>query len=171
MDVWKVMVEHAAGWRTHRSKDGTWHRMTVTGSAHWAQAFDDTPAVPIFSRYFLGGRSLRGFEFREVGPRSNGRPTGGDFMLVLSTQYTIPLVSAESQGFGVDLNFFIDQGSLSADFDSFSGSDWRVAAGFGLGIAFGGPNQPPLLIDFGFPLRREAGDRKQLISVAFERTF
>jgi len=171
VDTVKSSIEHAYGWRTHKMEDGAWHRMVVSASAHGAWAFGDSPEVPIFERFFLGGRSLRGFEFREVGPRSNDRPTGGEFMLLLNAQYTIPLVDAESQGFGLDLNFFVDQGGLSTDFGTFSGDDWRISAGFGLGIAFGGPTQPPLTIDFGIPLRRGAGDRKQLISVSFERTF
>ncbi|MFI5403748.1 MAG: outer membrane protein assembly factor, partial [Planctomycetota bacterium] len=77
VDVVKAQFEHRAGWRMLPTKSGGWHRITTAVGVDWATEFDDTPEVPIFERYFLGGRNLRGFEFREVGPRSNGSPEGG----------------------------------------------------------------------------------------------
>jgi outer membrane protein insertion porin family len=171
VDVWKAQFEHRAGWRAFPTKGGGWHRIGTIVSVDWATAFDDTGQVPIFERYFLGGRNLRGFEFREVGPRSNGSPQGGEFMVTWSTQYTLPLSTRESSGFALDLIFFVDQGNLVVDPGDFTFDEWRLSVGFGFAIGFGGPNQPPLLIDFGFPILSEDGDREQVVSVAFERNF
>jgi len=171
VDVVKVEFEHRVGWRAFPTKAGGWHRISTSVAVDWAGAFDGTDEVPIFERYFLGGRNLRGFEFRQVGPRTNGSPEGGNFMVTWSTEYTVPLTSRESSGFALDLVFFVDQGNLVVDPSDFSFDQWRLSVGFGFGIGFGGPTQPPLLIDFGFPLLDQPGDRHQLVSVAFERNF
>ena len=170
VDIFKVHLEHAIGWRTIRSEKGLWQRIRTFVAVDWATGFGNTDQVPIWERYFLGGRNLRGFEFRQVGPRSNGSPTGGEFMLVWSTEYTIPLVGRE-KGFGLDLVIFVDQGGLSLDADRWTGEDWRIAAGFGIALGIGPPQQPPILIDFGFALRKQDADRTQLVSVSLQRNF
>ncbi len=171
VDIFKLSISHRAGWRVFRPRRGGWHRIQLSIRSDYATAFDDTGEVPIFERFFLGGRSLRGFEWREVGPRSNGRPTGGEFLLTLSLQYTIPITTSEASGFGLDFVVFLDQGGLDTTIGDFDGDDWRVSAGFGFAIGFGGPTQPPLIIDFGFPIRDQAGDVKQVVSIAFQRNF
>lgn len=171
VDILKLQLTHRVGNRIFPQDSGGWHHWQVSFDLDWVGTFGQTETVPIFERYFVGGRNLRGFEFREVGPRSNDRPTGGDFAILLSTIYTIPLAYQEEAGFGIDLVFFLDQGSLSEDIGSFSGSDWRISVGFGFAVSIGGPNQPPLEIDFGFPIRSKEGDREQLIQVSFLRNF
>ncbi|MGH7161899.1 MAG: BamA/TamA family outer membrane protein, partial [Planctomycetota bacterium] len=163
--------EQRFGGRIFRQESGLWHHWQVGISVDAALPFSGTDEVPIFERYFLGGRNMRGFEFREVGPRSNGRPSGGDFLLLVPIQYVVPIAYEEDTGFGLDLVFFLDQGGLADDAGDFGGDDWRASAGFGIAISFGGPTQPPLEIDFGFPLRDRAGDRKQVISLTFQRNF
>ncbi len=171
VDVVKAQLEHRAGWRAFPTKSGGWHRISTAVGVDWAEAFDDTDEVPIFERFFLGGRSLRGFEFRGVGPRSNGSPQGGEFMVTWSTEYTIPLTSREASGFSLDLVLFVDQGNLVVRPSDFDFDEWRLSVGFGFAIGFGGPNQPPLLLDFGFAILEEDGDEKQVVSVAFQRNF
>jgi outer membrane protein insertion porin family len=171
VDIVKFSFEHRSGLRLFKVKSGGWHRVRAVFRTNWATAFEDTPEVPIYERYFLGGRSLRGFEFRQVGPRSNGSPTGGEFLITLSLQYTIPLTGREDSGFGLDFVLFLDQGGLTETFNDFTSDDWRVTAGFGIAIGFGALTQPPLLIDFGWALRKQPGDVTQLVSVAFERNF
>jgi outer membrane protein insertion porin family len=169
-DLVKTRLSHSAGWRFLRQRKGGWHRFRVNFSTDWATALNDTAEVPIYERYFLGGRNLRGFEYREVGPKSNGSPTGGEFMVLLSMQYTVPIVVPD-QGFGVDFVLFLDQGGVSLEFDRWTSDSWRVSAGFGLAISFGGGNQPPLIIDFGWPLRSQPTDVTQVVGVSFERNF
>jgi outer membrane protein insertion porin family len=170
VDIIKASISHSAGWRFFQQKKGGWHRFRVNFGADWSTALEDTPFVPIYERYFLGGRNLRGFEFREVGPKSNGTWAGGEFRVILSTQYTIPLVPPED-GFGFDLNFWVDQGTLVLEAQDFAWDEWRIAAGLGFGISFAGGQQPPLLVDFGWPLRSAPTDKTQIVSVSFERNF
>jgi len=170
VDIVKLSLDHRRGWRTYQQNSGNWHRLSFYAKFHWAGAYEDTTEVPIFERYFAGGRDLRGFEFREIGPRSNGRPTGGEFRALVSTQYTIPLSPPDTQ-FGLDLHFFVDQGSVTETFGDFDAPSWRIAVGFGFSIAIAGPTQPPIEIDFGFPLHSVDGDSEQVISLSFSRTF
>ena len=92
-------------------------------------------------------------------------------MLTFSTQYTFPLATVEESGFGLDFVMFIDQGALTTQIGDFETDDWRISAGFGFAIGFGGPTQPPLIIDFGWPLRDRTEDKRQVVSIAFQRNF
>src|ERR1019366_4434916 len=48
--------------------------------------------VPVYERFFAGGyTSIRGFEFRGVGPNVNGFMVGGNFQLMNSVEYQIPI--------------------------------------------------------------------------------
>jgi outer membrane protein insertion porin family len=170
-NVWKLEWSGGIGTRTYRAGNGAWQRARVTMGVDWAGAFDDTPQVPIFERYFLGGRNLRGFEFREVGPKSNDSPSGGEFRWTVIGQYTFPLTDRDTSGFGIDIHFFLDQGTLLEDVDNLNWDTWRISAGFGVGIQFGSPNQPPLTIDFAWPIRDVPSDKTQVVNISFERSF
>ncbi|MEM8885504.1 MAG: BamA/TamA family outer membrane protein [Planctomycetota bacterium] len=171
VDVVKATIRGALGSRAYRNRQGSWQRFRVEARVDWATAYDDTVQVPIFERYFLGGRNLRGFEFRGVGPKSNGSPSGGEFLVSVIGQYTFPIADRDVTGFGIDIHFFLDQGTLVEDTQDISWETWRISAGFGFGIQFGSPNQPPLTIDFAWPIRRVNTDTRQVVSVSFERTF
>jgi outer membrane protein insertion porin family len=96
--------------------------------------------VPIFDRFFLGGgRTVRGFEFRDGGPKAyNGDDhvgIGGQTRWCATLEYTIPLVS--SLGFAV----FTDMGSAGEDFCDLGGDLlWSVGCGLRLNLP-------------GFPIR------------------
>ena len=51
---------------------------------------DDSPTVPFYDRYFLGGpTTMRGFEFRDVGPKDLfGEPIGGKTYAFGSIEYS-----------------------------------------------------------------------------------
>jgi outer membrane protein insertion porin family len=98
--------------------------------------------VPIFDRFFLGGgRTVRGFEFRDGGPKAynyNGDDhvgIGGQTRWCATFEYTIPLVS--SLGFAM----FTDVGSAGEDFCDLGGDLlWSVGCGLRLNLP-------------GFPIR------------------
>ena len=172
VDIVKVRLGHSWGFPLFRTKRGV-HRIRLRFSVDWAEAFDDTGQVPIYERFFLGGHSnLRGFEFREVGPRSNGRPSGGEFLARFSTEYSIPIVSAEG-GVGIDIVLFIDQGGIATTLGDWNSDSWRIGAGFAFALSFklGGRVQPPFMIEFGWPLVRRPGDVGQLVSISFSGRF
>lgn len=110
--------------------------------------------VPMFDRFFLGGgRTVRGFEFRDGGPKAySGRNQegdhvgiGGQSMWCATVEYTIPLVSSLS------FAIFTDVGSAGEDFCDF-GDDLLWSAGCGLRL-----NMPgfPIRLDVAFPITND----------------
>ena len=103
--------------------------------------------VPIFDRQFLGGaRTLRGFDFRDVGPRdaASKEVIGGNSMGFLSVEYSVPLFEQ------VRGAVFYDAGFVNADAWDFSPSDIYTDAGVGLrlNLPFG-----PLAFDYAVPMQ------------------
>jgi outer membrane protein assembly factor BamA len=105
--------------------------------------------VPINERLYLGGgRTIRGFEHRGVGPKVTAdgvtwNPVGGQTLSFASAEYTIPLFKA--------LRFatFVDVGSLGADAFSPDFSDYAASIGFGLRVDIPGF---PIRVDYAQPL-------------------
>ena len=80
------------------------HVVALRSQVSWAG--DDTP---VYERFYAGGiRSLRGFEFRGVGPIENGFNVGGDFMFLNSVEYQVPVL-ANDQIYFVG---FVDSGTV-----------------------------------------------------------
>lgn len=115
--------------------------------------------APVYERFYAGGfRSLRGFQFRGVGPHVGDYNVGGDFAFLNSMEYQIPIVPSDS----LYLVGFIDSGTVER---SVSLRDYRVSAGVGLRISMPQLLGPvPLAIDFGFPLNEGPGDKRQVFS-------
>ena len=129
------------------------HILSVGGQAGWTG--DDTP---IFERYFAGGfQSLRGFEFRGVGPREHGVNIGGQFLLAGTVQYMFPLLANDALH-GV---VFSDFGTVNEDV---SIDNFRASVGTGLRIAIPAFGPVPLAFDFAFPLAKVDGDETQIFS-------
>ncbi len=104
--------------------------------------------VPIFDRLYLGGsNNLRGFAFRDVGPRDRqGEPIGGQSMARFTTELTFPIIE-KARG-----AFFYDTGFVSADPYDFSGKNVASDVGFGLRL-----DLPigPLRVDYGIPIQKD----------------
>lgn len=121
--------------------------LTVRGSMNVVDSFADNDDVPIFERQFLGGqRDLRGFEFRDVGPRDTGATDevlGGNTSAFASAEYTFPIIES------VRGAVFYDVGFVNKDSWDFGGSNLASDAGFGFRL-----NLPlgPLAVDYAIPL-------------------
>ena len=104
--------------------------------------------VPIFNRLYLGGaNNLRGFDFREVGPKDeDGEPIGGNSMARITVEYTFPIIDR------VRGAVFYDAGFVNAGSYEFSGSNYNSDVGFGLrmDLPIG-----PVRVDFGIPLEAD----------------
>jgi outer membrane protein insertion porin family len=128
------------------------HVVRLRGEIGSVEEFGDSTEVSIFERFFLGGpRTVRGFDYRDVGPKDeNGEPIGGKSSLLLSLEYTFPLVDP------IRGAVFYDTGNVwSAAYD-YSLSDLRAGTGIGLRIlipVFGG--QFPFNIDYAWPIDRD----------------
>ncbi len=103
------------------------------------------PGVPFYDRYFLGGpNDLRGFEFRDVGPKdASGEPLGGKTYGFFSLEYSFDLVKP------VRMAFFYDAGFVNVDAYDFSPADYNDNFGVGIMLFVAGA---PLRLDFGIPL-------------------
>lgn len=102
--------------------------------------------VPIFDRLFLGGpRSLRGFAYRDVSPRSVSHPTepvGGQSSYFMTAEYTVPLWS-KIRGAA-----FYDVGAVGENAFEFFDAD--LNSNYGIGARFDLP-MFPLRLDYAFP--------------------
>jgi outer membrane protein insertion porin family len=143
--------------------------------------------VPFYDRYYMGGQdSLRGFDYRGVGPRevtqdgSLFEPIGGDTSWFASAEYTIPIIDRLS------FAIFYDIGNVSASPWSLSGTDvigrrfllpgqtqppgfpstfygpfvagntGRYSDDYGIGLRLLIPYLGPLRLDYGIPIHRDS---------------
>ena len=121
--------------------------LSVNGELAAVDTFGDE--VPIFERMFLGGgRTLRGFEFRDVGPRDIGYTNdvyGGNSLGYLTVEYSVPIIEA------VRAVVFSDTGFVNESSWDFNPSD--LYSDVGLGIRLKLPISPlPLALDYAFPI-------------------
>jgi outer membrane protein insertion porin family len=114
---------------------------TVTETNGTIVAVND---VPLFDRYFLGGaNTLRGFDYRDVGPKDIfGEPIGGNTYFNGTIEYSVPVV--ERVRFAV----FFDVGEVARD-SYVLGHEilGDVGAGVRLNLPVG-----PLRLDYGWPI-------------------
>ncbi|MHC4877056.1 MAG: BamA/OMP85 family outer membrane protein, partial [Planctomycetota bacterium] len=141
----------------HERPDGTGrHIVSLHGEYDWTDS--DTP---MFERYFAGGyQSFRGFAFRGISPQQGGIGVGGDNMILLSGQYSMPVTADEM----IRLVAFIDAGTVEETEDDISLNSMRAAAGFGVRLTIPAMGPAPLAFDFGFPIASERGDDERIFS-------
>jgi outer membrane protein insertion porin family len=163
--------------------DGTtpvWHFELNTGVTN---PYGDTDEVPFSERYFLGGtRSLRGFDFREVGPfyqqpiqslpgqRRPGEALGGETYISGTFEFRYPLHSVVQPGTYQRLEslrgtIFLDYGILDPDAFELDPEELRASVGFGVGLAW----PFPISLNFGFPIRSRDGDGERVFSFTIGR--
>ncbi|MDP8217919.1 MAG: outer membrane protein assembly factor BamA [Candidatus Theseobacter exili] len=121
-------------------------RLSLQGG--YVNNYGDSDRVPIFERYFLGGaNTLRGFKYRDVGPKDEfGEPIGGRLMVVGSSEITFPIITK------VRGAVFYDTGNVWREFDDFALDDLKSGAGFGvrLDLPIG-----PIRLDMGYPIKKD----------------
>ncbi|HEY6168237.1 MAG TPA: outer membrane protein assembly factor BamA [Verrucomicrobiae bacterium] len=126
------------------------HVLEVVGRVGVTEAFDDTADVPLFDRYYLGGLySLRGFEYRKVGPKDVfGEALGGDTYYFGSVEYSMPIIDR------LRFALFYDIGMVFKSPYSFSEGTFNTGKyndNFGFGIRLNLPIGP-LRLDYGIPI-------------------
>ncbi|MCE2959307.1 MAG: outer membrane protein assembly factor BamA [Akkermansiaceae bacterium] len=105
--------------------------------------------VPIFERMFLGGgRTLRGFEFRDIGGDRDGplgEVLGGQSLAFLNTEYTVPIVET------IRAAVFYDMGFVNSGSWDIGPQDVYSDVGFGIRIQL--PISPvPIALDYAVPV-------------------
>lgn len=146
-------------------------RKTVAGLSLRAGYIPQEDESPFFERFYLGGRTFRGFDFRGIGPvgirEDNGQPgkdhVGGDFMFFAGLEVMRPVWQDILAVVG-----FVDSGTVSEDV---SLDEYRVSVGAGIRIFLPQLGQAPLAFDFGFPVVSQDTDDEQLFSFSLDLPF
>lgn len=129
--------------------------------------------APTFERYYLGGRTFRGFQFRTISPKAAGTianpttpandPIGGDFLFFAGAQYEFPVIGESFKAV-----VFMDSGTVETEF---SFEQYRVSVGMGIRLYIPQLGPTPLAFDFGFPILKQEEDREQLFSFSMALPF
>lgn len=111
-------------------------------------AYGSSNSVPYFDRFFLGGpNNMRGFGYREVGPKdpsgATNEPFGGGTYGFFSAEYTLDIVEP------IRFAMFYDAGFVNVDAYDFDPTDYNDNVGIGFRILIAGA---PLSLDLGFPI-------------------
>jgi outer membrane protein insertion porin family len=127
--------------------------LSLIGRAGVVESFGDSTDVYIFDRFFLGGpQTLRGFEYREVGPKDPfGYPLGAKTYAFFSAEYSFDIVKP------IRFALFYDGGFANVDSYDFSPADWNDNIGVGIRLFVAGA---PLSLDFGIPLTTDRFNSK-----------
>jgi outer membrane protein insertion porin family len=147
------------------------HVLELAGGVGTVERYGDSDTVPLFDRWFLGGiNSLRGFRYRDVGPKEREEPIGGKTYWLGSAEYSVPII--ERLRFAV----FYDIGMVYEDAFSFQedGQTGVYNDNWGVGVRLNIPHLGPLRLDYGIPIKsdddNESSGRFQF-SVGYKRPF
>ncbi len=122
-----------------------------------ADSFADTPRVPIYERFFIGGaNTVRGYRERRIGPRDTGNrePIGGEAYWVANFEETFPIYPNLIKG-----ALFFDMGNNYSKISDFGSGG--VFSGVGMGVRIKTPIGP-VKLDAGYPLDDVEGEGKKL---------
>ena len=129
--------------------------LSLRGEFGWTDV--DTP---IFERFYAGGfQSMRGFEYRGVGPIGAGTSVrvGGRWLFLGGAEYTFPLTADE-----------VISGVVFTDFGTIDEApeldDIRVTVGAGLRLTIPAMGPAPIALDWGIPVRSVETDDEQVFS-------
>ncbi len=128
------------------------HVLTLSSMAGFSGS-----STPIFENYYAGGfSSMRGFNFRGVGPYVGSVNVGGTFQWLNTVEYLFPL-SADDMVRGV---VFCDFGTVEEKI-AMHADNFRVAPGFGLRLTIPAMGPAPIALDFAVPVAHAQGDNIQ----------
>jgi outer membrane protein insertion porin family len=128
--------------------------------------------VGLFDRFFLGGATLRGFQFAGVGPRdvTTDDALGGNLLYTATVEQRFPLgLPEELRMFG---RAFVEGGTLTElDIDGPEIEDsGSIRASAGLGLSWLSP-LGPIAIDYAFPFLKEDVDQTESFRISFGTRF
>ena len=136
--------------------DGRWYKLlfwelvlAVHGSGGYITGFGETPGVPIYEKFFMGGTdTVRGYDERKVGPRDRSEtPLGGRVMSYGNLELRYPIIGPLM---GV---IFADAGATWNRTDEINHEDIATSIGFGIRFTITGALM--LRIDYGYGFKEE----------------
>jgi len=165
-DFWRAEAEYST-FLTLR-EDFLGRRSILRLTTRAGHIFGVDGRSPTYERFYMGGRTFRGYRFRTIAPKGiradNGERSreavGGEWMFFAGAQYEVPIFDETVTGV-----LFLDSGTVT---DRIGFDDYRVSVGFGLRLYIPQLGPVPIAFDFGFPVRSAAGDERQLFSFSAE---
>lgn len=162
-------AQHTVYFTLHESFLG--YKTVLSLSTRLGYIPQDEDEVPVYERFYLGGRSFRGFAYRGVSPigirndtgEEGDDPVGGTWLFFFGPEITVPVWQDN-----VALAFFADTGTVTND-PGFE--DYRVAVGAGLRIYIPQLSPIPLAFDFGFPILKQDGDDTRIFTFSVDLPF
>tara|TARA_Y100000766_G_scaffold283119_1_gene297979 strand:- start:758 stop:3517 length:2760 start_codon:yes stop_codon:yes gene_type:complete len=138
-------VHIKSGWYFKGVGEG--HNIELLSQAATIDSLTGSQKVPYLYRHALGGsRNLRGYDFREVGPRGTaGDYIGGNTMMHVTMEYSVPTLFDMAR-----LATFYDIGVVNKDAYDFSFSGYNDDVGIGLRLEI--PFLGPIRLDWAIPL-------------------
>ena len=131
--------------------------LELKGRAGIADAYDTSPDVPIYERYFAGGaNTIRGYREQRVGPRDPGnqQPIGGDAYWIANLEETFPIYPNLIKG-----AVFFDTGNVDEKIGDFGKGG--LVSGMGVGVRVKTPIGP-VKLDAGYPLDDIPNEKKAI---------
>ena len=131
--------------------------LAISNRFGFAERFGDTPEVPVYERYFLGGAdTIRGYKNNgQIGPEN-----GGKVYDVANVELRIPLAKEKRRTI-VQFAAFFDIGNSWNKFDEISLRTGRsrnqLKSGAGFGIRFTTPAFP-IRLDWGYGFNHNKGE-------------
>jgi len=119
--------------------------LLLNGGFGTVDTWGDSDRVEIYDRRFLGGANdLRGFDFRDVGPKDeNGEPLGGRTFARATVELTFPVIEKVRAAVFYDIGF-VEPKSFNVG--------GRAASDVGLGLRLDLPIGP-IRLDYGIPVQ------------------
>ncbi|HMB04402.1 MAG TPA: BamA/TamA family outer membrane protein [Isosphaeraceae bacterium] len=145
----KIEVEGRKYFTLGTRPDGSGPRILIL-RGHFGATGRDTPVYERFFAGYLG--SLRGFQYRGVGPHVDGVNVGGFLQALGSVEYMFPLTASDS----VRQVVFCDFGTIENTYEI---RNFRASVGTGLRITIPQFGPLPLCFDLAFPVAKAPGDK------------
>jgi len=156
----KILIDGRRYWTVTEDALGRRSVFSLRGRAGFAPG-----SPPIFERFYAGGQgTIRGFQYRGVGPFEGDEPIGGEFLLLIGGEYQFPIYGKSFSGV-----VFIDTGTVE---ENIGLGTYRASAGVGLRFTvdmFGAP--VPFALDFGFPFAKDGDDETEVFSFSIAWSF
>ncbi len=144
----KAEVEGRTYFTLGSRPDGSGNR-TLELRGHYGITGPDTPVYERFFAGYIG--SLRGFQYRGVGPHILGSNVGGLMEALGSIEYMFPLTASDS----VRQVIFTDFGTVTSNYEI---NNFRASVGTGLRLTIPAMGPLPLAFDLAFPVLKAPGD-------------
>lgn len=165
-DIWKSSVEFDYYKKVGGEEGAVPDGIYFGGEVGVAHPYGDTEEVHYAERKFYGGASsVRGFDYRGIGPNEGNFSVGGESFLRMSAEYRTPVYTTPIPGTSQRQEMlrafvFADAAILGPDSFDLDLDEHRAAVGFGFALT----NPIPLKFNFGFPIRTGEGDEEEVFS-------